>query len=84
MKDAKDTTVRIDIETRDRLQELAEGRHLSVKDYLAALAREKENERRLDTATAVFRRVIAEPGLVEQFDAEFGGLPAADHDRQAA
>ncbi|MER5916711.1 antitoxin MazE7 [Streptomyces sp. NPDC001982] len=73
-----DTSVKIDEETRDRLRALADGRHMSMKEYLAELALREENARRLETATAVFRRAINEPGIVEAFDAEFGGLPPAE------
>ncbi|MFE9803896.1 antitoxin MazE7 [Streptomyces goshikiensis] len=50
---------------------------MSMKDHLARVAEEKEYEQRLDTATAVFRRVIGAPGLLERFDADFGRLPPA-------
>ncbi|MFJ5265020.1 antitoxin MazE7 [Streptomyces sp. NPDC088387] len=72
-----DTSVKIDEETRDRLKALAESSHMSMKEYLAELAVREENARRLETATAVFRRATGEPGIREAFDAEFGGLPAA-------
>ncbi|MFF2945604.1 antitoxin MazE7 [Streptomyces niveus] len=69
-----DTSVKVDRATRDRLKTLAGGQPL--KDYLADLAKREEQERALDTATAAFRRVIAEPGLLDRFDTDFGGLPA--------
>ncbi|MFE3991633.1 antitoxin MazE7 [Streptomyces goshikiensis] len=50
---------------------------MSMKDHLARVAEEKEHEQPLDTATAVFRRVIGAPGLPERIDADFGGLPPA-------
>lgn len=46
-----------------------------MKDYLAKVAAEKEHEKLLDSATAAFRRVIGEPGILDRFDADFGGLP---------
>jgi hypothetical protein len=55
-----------------------------VKAYLAKVAGEKEQERALQTATAAFRRVISEPGVMDAFDAEFGGLPSAAHDTSRA
>ncbi|MFF3489378.1 antitoxin MazE7 [Streptomyces sp. NPDC002701] len=73
-----DTSVKIDDTTRDRLKALADEAGLSMKDYLARVAEEKEHEKLLDTATAAFRRVI-EPGILDQFDADFGGLPSIDH-----
>ncbi|WP_089101753.1 antitoxin MazE7 [Streptomyces hyaluromycini] len=80
-----DTTVKIDDTTRDILRELADAQGLTIKDYLARLADEKQQERALATATAVFRRVINEPGIMEAFDAEFGGLPPVAHStRQVA
>ncbi|WP_327249882.1 antitoxin MazE7 [Streptomyces sp. NBC_01320] len=71
-----DTSVKIDDTTRDRLKALADGAGMSMKDYLAKVAAEKEHEKLLDTATAAFRRVIGEPGILDRFDADFGGLPA--------
>ncbi|MGW2202072.1 antitoxin MazE7 [Streptomyces sp. NPDC001774] len=70
-----DTTVKIDDTTRDRLKTLADGAGMSMKDYLAQVAAEKEQERLQDTATAAFRRAISAPGIMDRFDAEFGGLP---------
>ncbi|MGI5440587.1 antitoxin MazE7 [Streptomyces shenzhenensis] len=79
-----DTSVKIDDETRDLFKALADDRGMSMKDYLADLARREETTRRLETATAAFRRVINEPGLVEAFDAEFGGLPTVTRDTPQA
>ncbi len=79
LEDMADTSVKIDMGTRDTLQSLAAAEGLTVKAYLAKVADEKEQERALETATAAFRRVIAEPGIMEAFDAEFGGLPPAAH-----
>ncbi|EPD63712.1 MULTISPECIES: hypothetical protein [Streptomyces] len=79
-----ETTVKVDTSTRDTLQGLAAAAGLSVKAYLAKLAEEKEQERALQTATAVFRRAIGEPGVMAAFDAEFGGLPPAAHDSSRA
>ncbi|WP_369243799.1 antitoxin MazE7 [Streptomyces sp. R41] len=79
-----DTSVKIDDTTRDRLKALADGAGMSMKDYLAKLASEKEHERQLETATAAFRRAISEPGVMDAFDAEFGGLPPAGHHTQQA
>ncbi|MFD7324745.1 antitoxin MazE7 [Streptomyces sp. NPDC059875] len=71
-----DTTVKIDDTTRDRLKALADDAGMSMKDYLAQLAAEKEQERLQDTATAAFRRAISAPGIMDRFDADFGGLPS--------
>ncbi|MCX5317273.1 antitoxin MazE7 [Streptomyces sp. NBC_00154] len=80
-----DTSVKIDDITRDRLKALADGAGMSMKDYLAKVAAEKEHEKLLDSATAAFRRVIGEPGILDRFDADFGGLPpAATHEIQRA
>ncbi|MFF9915355.1 antitoxin MazE7 [Streptomyces sp. NPDC013457] len=70
-----DTTVKIDDTTRDRLKALADGAGLSMKDYLAQVAAEKEQELLQESATAAFRRAISAPGIMDRFDAEFGGLP---------
>ncbi|MGW1622548.1 antitoxin MazE7 [Streptomyces sp. NPDC002172] len=70
-----DTTVKIDETTRDILRGLADAQGLTIKDYLGRLAEEKQQERALETATAIFRRVISEPGVMEAFDAKYGGLP---------
>ncbi|MFJ8489832.1 antitoxin MazE7 [Streptomyces sp. NPDC094038] len=75
-----DTTVKIDDTTRDILRGLADAQGLTIKDYLARLAEEKQQERALATATAVFRRVISEPGVMEAFDAKYGGLPPRAED----
>lgn len=72
-----DTTVKIDDITRDRLRALADAAGMSMKDYLAKIAEEKEHEQQLDTATAAFRRAITAPGILDRFDADFGGLPPA-------
>lgn len=74
-----DTSVKIEDTTRDRLKALADGEGMSMKDYLAKVAAEKEHEKLLETATAAFRRAIAVPGIVEAFDGEFGGLPPVAH-----
>ncbi|MEU3618887.1 antitoxin MazE7 [Streptomyces sp. NPDC006872] len=79
-----DTSLKIDDETRDLFKALADERGMSMKEYLADLARREETARRLETATAAFRRVINEPGLVEAFDAEFGGLPTVPRDTSRA
>ncbi|WP_434587343.1 antitoxin MazE7 [Streptomyces sp. A5-4] len=80
-----DTSVKIDDETRDTFKDLAEGAGMSMKEYLAKVAAEKKHEQLLDTATAAFRRVIGQPGFLEAFDADFGGLPpVADQSPRAA
>ncbi|MFE5828313.1 antitoxin MazE7 [Streptomyces erythrochromogenes] len=80
-----DTSVKIDDTTRDRLKALADAAGVSMKDYLARVAAEKEHEQLLDTATAAFRRAISAPGILDRFDADFGGLPpAAAHDTPRA
>ena len=66
-----DTTVKVDSETRDRFAAVAAARGQSVRAYLAELAIEEENQIKLSKATAVFREVIAQPGLAEAFDAAF-------------
>lgn len=79
----EDTSVRLPKETVALFKSLAGPKPL--KDYLAELAVREDQKRALDTATEAFRRVINEPGTVEAFDTEFGGLPeAADHHPQAA
>ncbi|MGP2438420.1 antitoxin MazE7 [Streptomyces sp. JW3] len=70
-----DTTVKIDTETRDRLAGIAAARGMSVRALLAELAVQEENQLALRAATAAFREVIAEPGIAEAFDRDFGGLP---------
>ncbi|MGA5564328.1 antitoxin MazE7 [Streptomyces platensis] len=74
-----DTTVKIDSETRDRFAAIAAARGQSMRAYLAELAIDEENQIKLGKATAAFREVIAQPGVAEAFDAEFGGLPATPH-----
>ncbi|WOT40598.1 antitoxin MazE7 [Streptomyces coeruleorubidus] len=80
-----DTTVKIDTETRDRLAAIAAARGTSVRALLADLAVQEENQLRLADATAAFREVIAQPGIAEAFDRDFGGLPpGVDSARRAA
>ncbi|MFK0221253.1 antitoxin MazE7 [Streptomyces vinaceus] len=80
-----DSTVKIDDTTRNRLKALAAAAGMSMKDYLARVAEEKEHEQQLDTATAAFRRVIGAPGILDRFDADFGGMPPATaHDAPRA
>ncbi|CAM2736768.1 antitoxin MazE7 [Streptomyces albus] len=79
----EDTSVKIDRETAERLRALAGQQPL--KHFLAELARKEEHERALDTATASFRRVISESGVLDRFDADFGGLPEpAEHENPQA
>jgi len=75
----EDTTLKIDVVTRDRLKALAAARGLSMRDYVAGLVEEAEHAQLLDTATAIFRRVINEPGIAEAFDRDFGGLPQSTY-----
>lgn len=77
-----DTSIKIDRATRDRLKALAGDR--PVKEYLAELARREEHDRALGTATAAFRRVLGTPGILDRFDADFGGLPPATHETSRA
>ncbi|MFD4588957.1 antitoxin MazE7 [Streptomyces sp. NPDC058434] len=78
----EDTSVKIDTATRDRFKALAAARGMTMRDYLAELAEKEEHAELLDSATAAFRRAIAEPGIAEAFDRDFGGLPHST--RQAA
>ncbi|MBT2370345.1 antitoxin MazE7 [Streptomyces sp. ISL-10] len=66
-----DTTMKVDSATRDRFAAVAAAQGKSVRAYLAELAIAEENQIRLSKATAVFREVIAQPGLAEAFDAAF-------------
>ncbi|WP_328929713.1 antitoxin MazE7 [Streptomyces sp. NBC_00190] len=79
-----DTTVKIDSETRDRFAAVARARGKSVRAYLAELAVEEENQLALGRATAAFREVVAQPGIAEAFDREFGGLPTSASTNRAA
>lgn len=79
-----DTTVKIDDHTRDILRDLAAETGMSVKDYLARIAEEKQQERLRSTATATFRRLVEDSAFVAAFDAEYGGLPADGHTSRAA
>ncbi|WP_328491670.1 antitoxin MazE7 [Streptomyces sp. NBC_00414] len=70
-----DTTVKIDTETRDRLNAIAAARKTSVRALLAELAVEQENQLKLGVATDAFREAVSQPGIAEAFDRDFGGLP---------
>lgn len=78
-----DTSLKIDRETRERLGALAKARGVSLRDLVADLAAEAEQAQALDTATAQFRRAIAEPGLAERFDEDFGPVPPRAASRAA-
>jgi hypothetical protein len=71
----EDTSVKIDSETRDLFKALAAERGMTMRDYLADLARKEEQERLQASATAAFQRAIDRPGFAEAFDRDFGGLP---------
>lgn len=79
-----DTTVKVDSETRDRFAAVAAARGLSVRAYLAELAIEEENQIKLREATRVFREVIAQPGIADAFDRDFGGPPPSTGSGRAA
>jgi len=70
-RDMADTTMKVDSETRDRFAAVAAARGQSVRAYLAELAIQEENQIKLSKATAVFREIIARPGLTEAFDEAF-------------
>ncbi|MFG2227938.1 antitoxin MazE7 [Streptomyces sp. NPDC048644] len=70
-----DTSMKVDLATRDRFAALAAARGQSVRAYLAELAVAEENQLALGRATAAFRSAVAQPGIAEAFDREFGGLP---------
>lgn len=70
--------------TRDALQALADAAGLSLDDYLAQVATEKQRERALAEGAEIFRRVIGDPATVAAFDAEFGGPAQVAHAAQAA
>ncbi|MCF3104058.1 antitoxin MazE7 [Streptomyces roseoverticillatus] len=70
-----DTTVKIDDQTRDRFQALAADAGMSMRAYLAELAVEKENQKKLGRATESFRAAVARPGFAEAFERDFGGGP---------
>jgi hypothetical protein len=71
-----DTSLKIDAKTRERLGALAKSRGVSLRELVAGLAQQAEQEQALETATAYFRRAISEPGLAERFDQDFGGRPS--------
>jgi hypothetical protein len=79
----KDTSLKIDMATRDRLKALAEARGLSMRVYVANLVGEAEHAELLDSATAIFRRVVSEPNITEAFDRDFGGQPQQNPSRTA-
>jgi predicted transcriptional regulator len=79
-----DTTVKIDTETRDRLATIATARGTSVRALLAELAVQEENQLKLGKATAAFREAVAQHGIAEAFDRDFGGLPQGSDSRHRA
>ncbi|MCW8101756.1 antitoxin MazE7 [Streptomyces tauricus] len=67
--------MKIDTETRDRLNAIAAARKTSVRALLAELAVEQENQLKLGVATDAFGEAVSRPGMAEAFDRDFGGLP---------
>ncbi|MEU1600221.1 antitoxin MazE7 [Streptomyces sp. NPDC005708] len=62
--------------TRAALQALADAEGMSLEDYLAKVAAEKQRERALDAGAEAFRRVTSDPATRAAFDAEFGARAA--------
>jgi hypothetical protein len=79
-----DTTVKISEETRSLLQGLAKARGTSMRALIDDLVREAENQQRLEKATAIYRSVLATPGLLEAFDERYGGPAIPQNTQQAA
>ncbi|WP_210590294.1 antitoxin MazE7 [Streptomyces sp. GESEQ-35] len=76
--------IEIDDTTKATLQDLADDAGLSVPDYLAKVAEEKQHERALTVGAEVFRRVTSDPATVAAFDAEFGAPSQAKPAPRAA
>ncbi|GGV50317.1 antitoxin MazE7 [Streptomyces spectabilis] len=74
--------IELDDSTATTFGALAEAAGLSVPEYLAQVAAEKQREHALQVGAAAFRRVTGESAAA--FDAEFGGPAAIDHTSQAA
>lgn len=75
--------IELDDSTNDTFEHLAEEAGLTVPQYLAQVAEEKQRDRALNVGAKAFRRVISDPATVESFDAEYGG-PARRTTAQAA
>ncbi|MFJ3338427.1 antitoxin MazE7 [Streptomyces sp. NPDC086766] len=76
--------IEIDDPTRAALQDLADTEGVSLEDYLARVAEEKQRERALNAGAETFRRVTGDPATMVAFDAEFGGPRSAKHAPRAA
>ena len=67
---AATATVRVDTETRDRLNELAAARGIRVSALLTELVREAEDAQLLEEMNSDFARLNGDAAARERYDAE--------------
>jgi hypothetical protein len=67
---AATATVRVTLETRDRLRRLGDERKLSTPELLDALTRRAEEDQLLSEHESAMRRIMADPDRAESYRAE--------------
>jgi predicted DNA-binding protein len=72
------TTIRVPVETRDRLNHLARRRGAPAGEVVAALVREADDRALLADASESWERLGNDPDALAAYRAETGGLDAFD------
>jgi hypothetical protein len=72
------TTVRVPIETRDSLNELARRRGASAGEILSELVRREDDRALLDDAEAGWRSMAADSAALSAYRAQTDGLESFD------
>jgi hypothetical protein len=67
---AATTTVRVRIETRERLKRLSRSRGLNTPDFLESLVRDAEDDQLLAEHEAALNRIMADPKQAASYRAE--------------
>jgi predicted DNA-binding protein len=67
---AATTTVRVRVETRERLKRLSASRGLSTPDFLESLVRDAEDDQLLAEHEAALARIMADPKQAASYQSE--------------
>jgi hypothetical protein len=70
----RSVTVKIPVEVRDRLAELAASDHRSMGDLIAELVERERRRRFFDETDAAFARLQADPAAWEDYQAELRSM----------
>jgi len=73
------TTIRVDRQTRDRLNELARRRQVPAGKLIDELVREADDRALLDAAGEAWERMAADATQLARYRAEVDDLPAFDN-----